>query len=872
MPQIPSNFNTGPNGVQTLVDESLTATSINGLATPGINSASQQTGAAESITDIGIDVNSPLPAIPDVSLTSGINTDSVFSLAGQPSPFGDLSISGLPDSLSNVFGSNFSIDDIAEQFGIGGLLGNLPINVDTNIAPKLDPSQNILHNFATHTYRITLGAQDIRDHQVTSDAEFKRGTPKITTMMMGSGGGKAVDGVERDPIFKEDFYVEDLKMTTIIGNSAQGNGSNTVGLSFIIYEPYAVSLIERLIALANKLGYPNYIKIPFIFKIEFIGYNDAGQQVGVVPLTTRYIPFQLTYMKFAIDGAGSKYECTGIPMNHMTFMKTVTAIPEAVEVAAGTLGEFFNGKPIPVGDGNNTIGGLAEAVNGYHRRLANTSGTDGQSEGPARNAADRIVIKVHPDIAEHKLEVANLSKVGMITETGEFNNPSRPAVTKPTYGFHAGTSIISIIRDMVTQSTFMTKQIEENKRIEQSNAAESFSAAEGRAGASSKCPIAKNKLVTPKITARYTMLEYDEKANRHAYQATYIVSPYESAGQQSPYISRSEIENIAKEYDYLFTGNNQDILDLDVKFDLAFYNNVASNTESVSEGTPSGNNKKKVGTDPGDCPAQQLDPLTMASLEARPVTESIGTASKEEIKKLKASALMKSIMQDSAGDMITLDLTILGDPDFIKQDDILYATDDDSDDAYTDNGAIKQDRGDMYLRLRFKAFDDIDHETGLRVEGRQIPDTGFVRKSTFDGFYRIMMIDSEFTAGTFTQKLVVVRTYTQETDDTESDTTLDSNLISFGADGSGFGEFGDFDAEAAASNAISSVTESAAQSVDEAQKLAGDFGAGRTPIDAGEFALVDESLIQNSAIATPVSSDDIVSLGSTTPLNADRRR
>lgn len=890
---VPPDYNNGPNGWYPPVNESLTATPETSIPTP---SPAQLTGdatagIAESVSDYGT------AAIPDIGLTSGINVDSLFSIAGEISnPFGDLSINGIGGPLNDAFGANFDIDSIADQFGIGGLLGNLPIGINTNIAPPLEPAQNVLHNYASYTYRITLGAQDIQDHQAIASEDFIIGTPKITTMIMSSGGAHSVDGVTRDPIFKEDFYINDLKMTTIIGASARGNGSNTVGITFTIVEPYAVSLIERLLALAEKLNYKNYIEIPFVFKIEFVGYNDAGDMIGLVPQTTKYIPFRLTYMKFEVKGQGSMYECTAIPVNHFTFNQTVEAIPEAVEVAAGNVGEFFNGKPIPVGNGNNTIGGVVNAVNGFHRKLANTSGEDAQKNS-ARNAYDKIRIVVHPDIAKHKLEVGNLSKVGMLKEGAPGNVHIDPS--KPTYGFHAGTGITALIRDTIKNSTFWTEQIKEHKRIDDANAAEAFSKAEGRAGAGrteEKAP-----LIKPSITARYKMLNYDEKANRHAYEATYIVAPYETAGQQSASVGRSEIENVAKEYNYLFTGKNQDILNLDIKFDLAFYNNAVVNTESVTEGTPAGNNKVLNGNDEGDNLTHNQDAITKTPIEKRPPTsiENIGTASKEDKLKMKASALERSIMNSSSGDMITLDLTILGDPSFIKQDDILYADDGDQSNGYTFNGSIKQDNGDMYLRLKFKTFDDIDHNTGLRIEDRQIPFSSFTRRSTFDGFYRIMMLDNTFKDGEFTQDLVVVRTYVQDTDNISSDgnTNLDSNLVSFGFGfgDQGGGEFGDtFNA---ATDAVSGAVASAdafvgnareqaiagatgvvngltpAASVDEAKALSGDFYANQTPIDANEFAFTDESLISN---VTPIpNAESIADITTQTPLNADinsRRR
>ena len=717
-------------------------------------------------------------------------------------PFGDLKLS-VPTKLQGLLGNEFSINDIADQFGAGGLFGNLPITVDTDVAPKLNPEQNVLHEYASVTYRITLGAQDIKDHQEVAGEGFTSGRPKITTMMMGSGGGHEVDGVTRDPIFKEDFYIEDLKMTTIIGSNAQGNGSNAVNLTFNIMEPYAVSLIERLLALANKLGYENYIEIPYVFKIEFIGYNDAGDMIGVIPQTTKYIPFRLTYMQFQVSGKGSAYKCTAIPMNHMTFNQTVTAIPEPVVVSAGSIGDFFNSKDTGE-SGNNTTAGLVETVNAYHSKLAN----DSLQGSKARNAADKIKIIIHESIAAHFLTVANVSNVGMVKEG--FRNQFMET-EKPQYGFLPGTSITAIIETMIKNSTYWTLQVRANDRIKAANA-------ETDRHGNRRTPQKEIPAVMPKITASYKMLEYDEKANRHAYEATYIVEPYEVRAVQL--VGRSEIENIAKEYDYLFTGKNQDILDLAIKFDLAFYNSVTANTENAAEGTPRGTNKTANGSDSGDGPINAGDDINKPVVETMPndVTENVGTASKEDIAKLKASALEKSIMQSSAGDMITLDMTILGDPAFIKQDDILYRSDGDNSNAFTDNGSIKQDSGDMYIRLRFKTFDDIDHNTGLRVEDRQIPDSTFTRKSTFDGFYRIMMIDNVFNEGRFTQNLVVVRVYVQETDKPASDLkSLASSLVSFPSNLKDQAIAG---VTSASSDAINSATLTAAAQVDEAQAQA----------------------------------------------------
>ena len=129
-------------------------------------------------------------------------------------------------------------------------------------------------------------------------------------------------------------------------------------------------------------------------------------------------------------------------------------------------------------------------------------------------------------------------------------------------------------------------------------------------------------------------------------------------------MGKTEIDSVVKEYDYLFTGKNQDIIELDIKFNHAFYNSMVANTESIGEATPGANNRLATGVDPGDNVANRSDPLGRNHIDHHPPSarDNIGTESKESRKRIKADAFWKSIMQDSAVDMIAVTMSILGDP------------------------------------------------------------------------------------------------------------------------------------------------------------------------------------------------------------------
>jgi hypothetical protein len=762
--------NTGSKGdIFSIADDDLTSQPDESSLTivPGDTNAVE-----ESVRDFGVGTQQPVQAPEDFSLLDGVNPDSVLAWGG--------SLDSLSPDLQNYLGNGLSVDDMSNLFSLNGLYGNPPIEIDTDVQPKLRPVDNVLHNYASHTYRITLGAQSLADHQVTSEGN---GLPTITTMMMASGGGRAVDNVKRDPIFDGDFYIEDLQLTSVIGSNAQGNGSNTVNLTFTIIEPYSVSLIERLLALANKLDYGNYIEIPYVFKIEFVGYDDDGNEIGVVPQTTKYIPFKLTYMNFVVKESGAGYQCTGVPTNHFAFNETIARLPEPVTVAAGTIEEFFNGKNTGENQ-NNTTGGFVQTVNEFHKKLTRTTGQDSKKK-PLRTIPDEIEVWIHPSIGKGKLTTANLANVAMLKEATGPGGRMDPQ--KPVHGFKTGTSITAAIRDIIKNSTFITDQLSEAARIKASNEAEEFSRREGRAGAR-ETPIPTKPFINFRIVSKYRMGDYDPAAGRHAYKVRFEVIPSDVRATRFNEMGKIDIKSVAKEYNYLFTGDNQDILSLDLKFDLAFYHSRNANTESVTQTTQATNDKRVKGDDEGDSDVNRGDPINNAPTENHHVSarDNVGQSTKESKKKVKSDAFWRSIMQESRGDMVTFDMEILGDPAFIKQDDILWKSDDpiDGPNPFTPNGSIKQD-----IRLTFNVHDDINHENGLRYEGRNIPNSTFNSKSVFNGYYKVLQLDSTFRDGQFTQNLVVARSPVQSVEEdlksqneTQSSGIATFNLLDNGVD------------------------------------------------------------------------------------------
>jgi hypothetical protein len=120
-----------------------------------------------------------------------------------------------------------------------------------------------------------------------------------------------------------------------------------------------------------------------------------------------------------------------------------------------------------------------------------------------------------------------------------------------------------------------------------------------------------------------------------------------------------------------------------------------------------------------------------------------------------AADVMQSLYSTPRGEMLNAKLKIIGDPDFIKQDDVYHSPGNadypDMEATHTPSGSILTDRGDIFARISFKTPVDMDTATGgLRTDQKYL-------NSNFSGIYKIIKVSSEFRGGRFEQNLETIR-------------------------------------------------------------------------------------------------------------------
>ena len=216
----------------------------------------------------------------------------------------------------------------------------------TSRQTRVKPRKNPLHDYATYTYSIALfilTKEDINTLTV-NPASWEPGTgpmgPGHVNTCLVASGGRNTGRYTRNKNFTDDFYFDNLKMTTMIGMNNRSKASNAIEISFTILEPYGMSLLDRIMQTAEDIRAPNFKAMPYLLEVEFYGFDDAGNAVQISDQRKR-MPIQIIEMKIKVGSKGAEYAIKAIPWNHQALSQSAATTPINLEVKASTVGEFF---------------------------------------------------------------------------------------------------------------------------------------------------------------------------------------------------------------------------------------------------------------------------------------------------------------------------------------------------------------------------------------------------------------------------------------------------------------------------------------------------------------------------------------------------
>jgi hypothetical protein len=233
--------------------------------------------------------------------------------------------------------------------------------------------------------------------------------------------------------------------------------------------------------------------------------------------------------------------------------------------------------------------------------------------------------------------------------------------------------------------------------------------------------------------------------------------------------SPSWTRKAVKAYKYIYTGENNQILDLKINYNFGFYQaalldgsrkdaltaNEVKNLSLIAYARRYGN--------------KELDyPETMLPMRSYPTTQKNEDVSTEDRGSRTAVDGFMDYLTNPLADMVNVEMTIMGDPAFIGQENYLpiarkpTLTESGGGETseqvpryknlYWDKqlGCFNYDQAEAFVTLDFRFPTDINEKKGVM-------DFQSMENVFFSGLYRVNKVTSNFDQGKFTQTLALIR-------------------------------------------------------------------------------------------------------------------
>jgi len=510
---------------------------------------------------------------------------------------------------------------------------------------------NPLDDYASYSCHFTLAA-------LTKEQQAARViSPSSITNIIASTKGDWGDGGKKRVVTdfgSFDYFIDDVLIVSIPSMTQQTGNSFATKISFKVIEPYSMALFFLTLQLGAKAsGYDNYREAPFLLMIEFIGYNDRGTPI-VNPTLTRYIPIKFIRSKMKVTGAGTTYDCEAIPYNEILFRDEIAAIKKDHTLRGSNVKELLTGKgPESLAsvlkkqfqeDVSDKIMDVSDQIEiHFPKNFADT----GDSEN---DISKSDVFKDFTDGGSVKFpnqdEVYN--SIGQI-----YNNKQIKLDKDRNFHFEPNMKIQEVITEVILRSDYITKQLTNSKVLHD----------------------AKGMIKWFRVEANIFDGPFSKKLNRQTRKMVYRVIPY--MVHLSKLIPPNVIppgyaeikKTVLRVYDYIYTGKNTEILNLELDFNVSFFSELPADA-----GRRTGQNAPNLTGD-----ASGGDPVTNLNSTGTGHTSEVSTgttsnskealrlpgggSSTNDTRTMQVRAL--AALLENPADLVRITMTVMGDPYYL---------------------------------------------------------------------------------------------------------------------------------------------------------------------------------------------------------------
>ena len=641
----------------------------------------------------------------------------------------------------------------------------------------LRPDPNVLHKFASYNTLFTLSTlsrREIRNprefflgkpHDIIaksggigpfenkfkgppsqSDNRFTEETKKI--IQRNQGLRDALNRSTTEFSKNNDLYFKNVELTSVPSLNEKTRLTSVTNITMELVEPSGITLLEKIKGAAANNGFLDHLDAPYMLTIEFKGFDENGEEIKEKSdFIKRVIPIKLITMDIDVDQGGSYYNIKAIPYNEF-----------------GMVNDFMY--PKTSGSLSSTNLTFKDAVNDLQRVLNDQN----EQETISRNYEfpDKYEISISEDLdPDQQLSYELLGQVGM-TQKNVLQDAGSEAFTMEFIKFSNSTNILMILENLMkTHPKYGAKSFDDWSTAISKSDASGFDPNGALSTYFKFFNIRTSVEPTPSFDS---VRQTNAKIIRIVVEPHYI-SAYNlaTAGihQDQKYQSY-----VAKAYNYIFTGENVDILNLNINYKVAFFHSRLKDLEANDERTFSKTNTPTEETTGTPRHRERPDALELLPLKSGTTLYKSTTDGRLGPGDNRLDEFFDAITTPLA-DMVVVTMDILGDPAWLGQSQFIPPTPINANGSSQDNNidffrggektniwnpnlkCFNYDVAKPITNLTFKTPQDFNDNTGVYELSSD-------QKAVFSGLYQVVQVNHSFTDGQFIQQLTMTRFNNQD--------------------------------------------------------------------------------------------------------------
>ena len=605
------------------------------------------------------------------------------------------------------------------------------------------------------------------DQQIAAAAERVNATKDVQTANFSSD---YVAGFNQLSPGRFDMFIDNLEINSQFAFSQTGGTTFPRSFSFTVIEPYSINgFIESLHAGALAAGYTNYAAASFLLTIKFLGYPDTEDLPSPkeIPGTSRSFPITFRTVGMEVTERGTVYKCSAVPTTDLAF-GTANTVKKAINIEGKTIKDALTSLATVLSELNKDAAkdrSNSELHDDYEILFPTIDAASGQLKYDTVNDIGKALLalpatKGKNGVFQDPSELNEIPNGFNYIPKGDPENKTE-TITKMEgkdvfqLQFAEGSKVHEIIASVIRDSEYVNDILKKlPEKIDEYGFIDYF--------------VIRSEIVQGK--------EILKETQRPKQTFKFIVTPYKvhvtSIGILNPIdVNLQNYKAITlREYNYLYTGKNIDVINFKLNFDTLFFQAIPYefNNDVLSQitGAKADNStdvERGTGTSQSNVSSKQTPPVVVKPEPVNAVPKEGGSGGPRSFDPYRNLSRFVHQALINSNDMSRADLEIFGDPFYVTTSGQGNYNPKLSKRGITVDNEADIMGGQVPVRINFRNPVDIGQNGFHEFDTKLLP---------FSGIYLVREVRSSFNEGFFKQRLSLVRIPGQVENEAEKPTDI----------------------------------------------------------------------------------------------------